>query len=78
MRKEWTTGDPDIQYLLSRGVQWLNGRVLNLGLRGRWFKPRSSEVTILSVGAQWLSGRVLDWRLRVVGSSLAGVTMLCP
>ena len=32
----------------------------------------------LILGAQWLSGRVLDSRRRVAGSSLTGVTALCP
>ena len=33
---------------------------------------------IIWKGAQWLSGRVLDMKPRVAGSSLTGVTALCP
>ena len=32
----------------------------------------------ITLGAQWLSGRVLDSRSRPAGSSLTGVTSLCP
>ena len=35
-------------------------------------------ITLFKRGAQWLSGRVLDSRLRGPGSSLTGVTVLCP
>ena len=33
---------------------------------------------IVLLGAQWLSGRVHDSRQGAAGSSLTGVTMLCP
>ena len=36
------------------------------------------EAFLIFSGAQLLSGRVLDSRLRDVGSSLTGVTALCP
>ena len=31
-----------------------------------------------ALGVQWLSGRVLDSRPKAAGSSLTGVTVLCP
>ena len=46
-----------------------------------YFNPYSAELQDLSCfdqGAQWLSGRVLDSRRRAAGSSLTGVTGLCP
>ena len=33
---------------------------------------------IYHMGAQWLSGRVLDSRREAAGSSLTGITALCP
>ena len=36
------------------------------------------NLSVMLEGAQWLSGRVLDLRQRSAGSSLTGVTAMCP
>ena len=45
-----------------------------------WIRPcaMSTKISLGSTGAKWLSGRVLDSRPRVAGSSITGVTALCP
>ena len=50
----------------------------DLLLKRNWIILGNDHTTSHFQGGQWLSCRVLDLRLRAVGSSLTGVTVLCP
>ena len=60
--------------------KWNHGSYRQVGVKFKDFSRPSKRLSycFLKMGAQWLSGRVLDLSQGAAGSSLTGVTVLCP